>query len=146
MTFKFHADGCPMEQGPSYLPYFPEFRIYWPESEIGQTVTESCACGSFKTTYLGNRTCGGDYSNGAVWRTQDVSLCSFSNATVQLCQTSEVSKLSCSHSVPFITHLHDFSFFALYSLLLLSFFLYLKSVPIYVIVHDHAFVILVRVG
>ena len=29
----------------------------------------------------------------------------------------------------------DFSFFALYSLLLLSFFLYLKSVPIYVIVH-----------
>ena len=30
----------------------------------------------------------------------------------------------------------NFSFFALYSLLLLSFFLYLKSVPIYVIVHD----------
>ena len=28
-----------------------------------------------------------------------------------------------------------FSFFTLYSLLLLSFFLYLKSVPIYVIVH-----------
>ena len=31
----------------------------------------------------------------------------------------------------------NFSFFALYSLLLLSFFLYLKSVPIYVIVHIH---------
>ena len=30
----------------------------------------------------------------------------------------------------------NFSFFTLYSLLLLSFFLYLKSVPIYVIVHD----------
>ena len=29
----------------------------------------------------------------------------------------------------------NFSFFALYSLLLLYFFLYLKSVPIYVIVH-----------
>ena len=29
----------------------------------------------------------------------------------------------------------NFSFFALYSLLLLSFFLYLKSVPIYVIIH-----------
>ena len=29
----------------------------------------------------------------------------------------------------------NFSFFTLYSLLLLSFFLYLKSVPIYVIVH-----------
>ena len=29
----------------------------------------------------------------------------------------------------------NFSFFALYSLPLLSFFLYLKSVPIYVIVH-----------
>ena len=38
------------------------------------------------------------------------------------------------------THVHEivnFSFFALYSLLLLSFFLYLKSVPIYVIVHVH---------
>ena len=31
----------------------------------------------------------------------------------------------------------NFSFFALYSLLLLSFFLYLKSVPIYVIVHTN---------
>ena len=31
----------------------------------------------------------------------------------------------------------NFYFFALYSLLLLSFFLYLKSVPIYVIVHVH---------
>ena len=31
-----------------------------------------------------------------------------------------------------------FSFFTLYSLLLLSFFLYLKSVPIYVIVHVYA--------
>ena len=30
----------------------------------------------------------------------------------------------------------NFSFFALYSLLLLSFFLYLKSVPIHVIVHE----------
>ena len=35
----------------------------------------------------------------------------------------------------------NFSFFTLYSLLLLSFFLYLKSVPIYVIVHVHACII-----
>ena len=34
----------------------------------------------------------------------------------------------------------NFSFFALYSLLLLYFFLYLKSVPIYVIVHVHVLV------
>ena len=34
----------------------------------------------------------------------------------------------------------NFYFFALYSLLLLSFFLYLKSVPIYVIVHVHVHV------
>ena len=34
-----------------------------------------------------------------------------------------------------IYEIGNFSFFALYSLLLLSFFLYLKSVPIYVIVH-----------
>ena len=34
----------------------------------------------------------------------------------------------------------NFSFFTLYSLLLLSFFLYLKSVPIYVIVHVYNYV------
>ena len=34
----------------------------------------------------------------------------------------------------------NFSFFTLYSLLLLSFFLYLKSVPIYVIVHVHVYI------
>ena len=49
----------------------------------------------------------------------------------------------------------NFSFFALYSLLLLSFFLYLKSVPIYVIVHvedsgdtyvivDHLYIIILK--
>ena len=39
------------------------------------------------------------------------------------------------YTVPFSGHVHVISFFALYSLLLLSFFLYLKSVPIHVIVH-----------
>ena len=34
-----------------------------------------------------------------------------------------------------IYEIGNFSFFALYSLLLLSFFLYLKSVPIHMIVH-----------
>ena len=38
----------------------------------------------------------------------------------------------------------NFSLFALYSLLLLSFFLYLKSVPIYVIVHVHISLLLFR--
>ena len=38
-----------------------------------------------------------------------------------------------------INEIVNFSFFALYSLLLLSFFPYLKSVPIYVIVHVHAY-------
>ena len=38
----------------------------------------------------------------------------------------------------------NFSFFTLYSLLLLSFFLYLKSVPIYVIVHVHVLIHLVN--
>ena len=39
------------------------------------------------------------------------------------------------YSLIIIYEIVNFSFFALYSLLLLSFFLYLKSVPIYVIVH-----------
>ena len=41
------------------------------------------------------------------------------------------------YSLIIIYEIVNFSFFALYSLLLLSFFLYLKSVPIYVIVHVH---------
>ena len=39
------------------------------------------------------------------------------------------------YSLIIIYEIVNFSFFTLYSLLLLSFFLYLKSVPIYVIVH-----------
>ena len=38
----------------------------------------------------------------------------------------------------------NFSFFTLYSLLLLSFFLYLKSVPIYVIVHVYIYIYIYR--
>lgn len=91
------SDGCPMEQGLPYLPYFPEFRITWPESEIGQTATESCACGNLDTVtinYQATRVCGGNYRNGAAWRTQDVSQCIFSNTTLQLCRTIGVSFLA----------------------------------------------------
>ena len=55
-----------------------------------------------------------------------------------------VIKCTCTHVQPLrllysliIYEIVNFSFFTLYSLLLLSFFLYLKSVPIYVIVHGH---------
>lgn len=84
-----------MELGPSYVTSFPNIRITWPESEIGQMVNESCACGDLDTTdinYLARRTCGGNYSSGATWGPQDVSNCIFSNITLQLCQTTEVSK------------------------------------------------------
>ena len=40
----------------------------------------------------------------------------------------------------------NFSFFTLYSLLLLSFFLYLKSVPIYVIVHVSIQTLVIHTG
>ena len=87
------TDGCSMEQGPSYLPSLPESRITWPELEIGQTAIESCICGTLDTAafnYQAVRECGGDYTNGAEWRSQDVSLCTFSSATLQLCQITEV--------------------------------------------------------
>lgn len=84
-----------MEQGPSYVSSFPNIRITWPESEIGQVVTESCACGDLDTTginYQATRTCGGNYTYGAMWGPQDASNCIFSDATLELCQTTEVSK------------------------------------------------------
>jgi hypothetical protein len=84
-------DGCPMELGQSYIPYWPNFRIQWPELEIGQMATESCACGALNSSsYLATRICGGNYSNGAMWEAQDVSQCSFSNSTLELCQASEL--------------------------------------------------------
>lgn len=55
--------------------------------------TESCACGALNSSsYLATRLCGGNYSNGAMWGAQDVSRCSFSNSTLELCQASEVHK------------------------------------------------------
>jgi hypothetical protein len=84
-------DGCSMEQGLSYLPNVPEYRITWPEIDIGQTASESCPCGSLDTvSYQATRTCGGDYTNGAAWRPQDVSVCVFSDTTLQLCQLTEL--------------------------------------------------------
>ena len=89
-----------MELGASYIPYLPNFRIQWPELEIGQVATESCACGMLDPTgYLATRPCGGDYSNGAMWGTQDVSQCSFSNSTLELCQASEVLHIDI-HLIP----------------------------------------------
>ena len=84
-------DGCPMEQGP---PYQTNSRITWPELDIGQTATESCACGSLNTSelnYHATRVCGGNYSSGGEWETQDVSRCIFSDTTLELCRISEVS-------------------------------------------------------
>ena len=96
-------DGCPMELGPSYITSFPNIRITWPESEIGQMVNESCACGDLDTTDINyravaTRTCGGNYSSGATWGPQDVSNCIFSDATLRLCLTTEVSK-ACTQRV-----------------------------------------------
>ena len=80
-----------MELGPPYLPSLPDFLILWPELEIGQTATESCACGSLDPTgYVATRMCTGSYSEGAMWEDQDVSNCSFSSSVIELCQASEV--------------------------------------------------------
>ena len=84
-----------MELGPAYLSFFPDLRIEWPESEIGQNVNESCACGSLDTTGIdrqATRVCGGNYTDGAVWMAQEVSQCDFSNTTLQLCQATQVSQ------------------------------------------------------
>jgi hypothetical protein len=84
-------DGCPMEYGPPYIPSEPNFLIFWPEADIGQTVYESCACGLLDLAgYFSTRVCGGSFSSGGMWGDQDVSLCVFSDATLQLCLASEL--------------------------------------------------------
>ena len=97
-----YSDGCPMEQGPSYISFLPDFRITWPELEIGEITMQSCACGNLDTAavnYQATRVCSGNYSNGAAWGAQDVSLCLFSNTTLQLCQVTEVKCYKCSYTI-----------------------------------------------
>ena len=66
------------------------------------------------------------------------SLCSAVHNYDSLCRRSSRSPIMLS--ILLVYEIVIFSFFTLYSLLLLSFFLYLKSVPIYVIVHvSHAY-------
>ena len=87
------ADGCPLEIGPSYLSSAPDFRVVWPESDIGQTVALGCPCGNLDTPFQATRVCGGNFSDGGVWMEQDVSACQLPEEAIQLCLASEVRQL-----------------------------------------------------
>ena len=95
-----------MEQGPSYLTSVPEYRITWPETDLGQTASVNCPCGTLDTTsYQATRVCGGDYTSGAEWRSGDVSPCVFSDTTLRLCQVTEVRyHEQCIYACKLIVH------------------------------------------
>ena len=96
-TFKNHliSDGChsktsiiPSHSGRQHL----KFVIEWPETNIGGLVVDSCPCGDIllEGQLQATRYCGGDFTNGALWDTADVSRCNFSDLAREICQLRDV--------------------------------------------------------
>lgn len=88
------TDGC----GETNYPFNEEHEVFvrWPETEISQTAELTCPCGSFNASVYGDRsitrTCGGSYTFGAQWQqTVDISVCEFTNQTLELCNITTVS-------------------------------------------------------
>ena len=59
--------------------------LYWPETQIGQTVFVNCTCGNV-TIARASRFCGGDVVTGATWENPDDSACTFTNTVKDICQ------------------------------------------------------------
>ena len=86
------ADGCPSVVDSSCSK---GNTIVWPETEIGETVTVSCPCGSPRSSLLlalkATRSCGGNYNNGAQWEDAFCRDCQFHDSRLMLCKLSQVS-------------------------------------------------------
>ena len=59
--------------------------LYWPETQIGQTVFANCTCGKV-TIARASRVCGGDIVTGATWENADDSACSFTTTVGDICR------------------------------------------------------------
>ena len=86
------ADGCPSVVDSSCSK---GSTIVWPETEIGETVTVSCPCGSPRSSLLpalkATRSCGGNYDEGAQWEDAFCGDCQFHDSRLMLCTLSQVS-------------------------------------------------------
>ena len=69
-------------------------RVYWPETNLGTTVELVCPCGDLPQGDghpRAKRTCGGNFSMGAIWNSPDDSVCDFDIRTHRICNVSTVS-------------------------------------------------------
>ena len=89
------SDGCPPNittiPSQSKDPDL-EIVIIWPETDIGQTASVDCPCGSLSSANGLNaiRYCGGDFILGGNWMEANVMSCNFSDLARQLCGLSNV--------------------------------------------------------
>lgn len=104
------ADGCPSVVDSSCSK---DSTIVWPETEIGETVTVSCPCGSPRSSLLpalkATRSCGGNYNNGAQWEDAFCRDCQFHDSRLMLCTLSQVSTTWINWSMIFCSgfkHVH----------------------------------------
>ena len=73
-----------------------EVVLMWPESDLGETVVLQCPCGNLSALTNNtidrnaSRTCGGSFSEGAVWESPLDMPCNFSSATRRLCLVANV--------------------------------------------------------
>lgn len=103
MSFNFFPlDGCPSNS--TFIPSHSgnknlTITINWPETNIGVEAVVDCPCGGNGTSGGGQlqayRYCGGDFTNGAVWTTTDVSRCNFSDLARKICRLRNVSIMIC---------------------------------------------------
>ena len=89
------SDGCPSTNttipSQSRDPQL-EIVINWPETDIGQTASVDCPCGSLSSAnrLTAIRYCGGDFILGGNWTEANVMSCNFSDLARRLCRLSNV--------------------------------------------------------
>ena len=88
------VSSCTAEETVITLREDERITLYWPEAQIGQTVSVNCTCGIVTIAHA-SRFCGGDIATGATWKNPDYSACSFTTTVGDICRlvTAEVRVL-----------------------------------------------------
>ena len=89
----FHKDGCPVDVS-QVMACSSIDPVTWPETEIGDTASIPCPCGIMDPligNLMGNRTCGGSYTSGAVWLGPQCNECNFPETRNELCRLTQVT-------------------------------------------------------
>ena len=88
-------DGCPTSSTTVSSNFGDPIIIKWPETNIGEIAVVNCPCGSNDMsaggTLKASRSCGGDFTNGALWQAPSVMKCKLSDLARMICQLKDVS-------------------------------------------------------